>query len=392
MPPSAPEAGQPSSPSSRPQGAGRTTGRVTCLDGLRGVAACSVVAFHFFYAFTPGPFANRARTGFSLFDTPLAVLWNGHFAVAVFFALSGFVLAASAPRNLREAPLMIALRYLRLAVPALASSVLAWAWLVGFPDAAREVQALTGSPWFRWTYQSPIPPLSQAIWEGGVGVFLNGTTRFNNPLWTMQAEFIGSLLIYGSYGLLRGAARPAAMALGIPIFFALGLPSLAAFCGGALVFEGRNRLRDRATAGALLGLAGLTLGAPYPGHAAGDGAIATVLSWLGADGPRQVGAVLLLVALLITPPARRFFESGPPQRLGELSFPLYLVHVPLIVAPACYLYATFGPLAPAALAGLFALTCLATLALAVLFLVAVERPVLATLKTLRTRARLAASS
>ncbi|WP_428031328.1 acyltransferase family protein [Ancylobacter sp.] len=362
-------------------------GRVICLDGLRGVAACSVVAFHFFYAFTPTLFADKARTGFTAFDTPIAVLWNGHFAVAVFFVLSGFVLAASAPKTLREAPLMIALRYLRLAVPALASSVLAWAWLVSFPDAARQVQALTGSPWFRWTYQPPIPPLSQAIWEGGVGVFLDGTTRFNNPLWTMQAEFIGSLMIYGSYALLRGRARPAAMALGCAVFFGTGLFYLAAFCGGALVYEFRHLLRDHALAGGVLGALGLVLGATYPGHAGGEGIIADVLSRLGAEGFQQTGAVLVVVAVLITPPVRRMFEAAPLQRLGELSFPIYLVHVPLIVAPACYIYAAFGPLAPLPLAGLFVLTSIAALGLASVFLVAVERPVLRALKAIRTRAR-----
>lgn len=367
--------------------------RVICLDGLRGVAACAVVAFHFFYAFTPALFADKARTGFSLFDTPLAVLWNGHFAVAVFFVLSGFVLAASAPRSAREAPLMIALRYLRLGVPALASSILAWAWLTGFPDAAREVQALTGSPWFRWTYQPPIPPLSQAIWEGAVGVFLNGTTRFNNPLWTMQAEFIGSILIYGGYGVLRGRARPAAMVLGLLAFPVLGLFYLAAFCGGALVYELRPRLGDHLRLGLALALAGLVLGATFPGRAPGDDLVSQLAATLGRNGPCQAGAILLLVAVLITPPLRRFFETAPLQRLGELSFPIYLVHVPLIVAPASALFVDLAPLTAPGLAALFLGTCLATLALGQIFLVAVERPVLAGLKAIRTRmrARLAAS-
>ncbi|MCS0504962.1 acyltransferase family protein [Ancylobacter mangrovi] len=368
-------------------GAPAKTERVTCLDGLRGVAACSVVAFHFFYAFAPGRFSDRARTGFTAFDTPLAVLWNGHFAVAVFFVLSGFVLAASSPKSAREAPLMIFLRYLRLGLPALASSALAWAWLNGFPDAAREAQAISTSSWFRWTYQPPIPPLSQAIWEGGVGVFLNGTTRFNNPLWTMQAELLGSILIYGSYAVLRGRWRPLAMALGIVGFGAAGLFYLAAFCAGALVFEMRGRLREFPVAGLLIGLVGLVIGATYPYHAGGPGLVSTLQSHLGMDGFREAGAALVLVSVLTTPALRRFFESGPLQRLGELSFPIYLVHVPLIVAPAAWLFVAFAPLGPAGLAALFAAVCLGTLALGTLFLVAVERPGLAALKAIRTRAR-----
>lgn len=374
--------------SSSPAATALPAGRVTCLDGLRGVAACAVVVFHFFYAFTPGPFMDRARTGTGLFDLPLAMLWNGYFAVAVFFALSGFVLAASSPRTAREAPLLIGLRYVRLAVPALASSVLAWMWLEGFPDAARSAQAISGSSWFRWTYQPPIPPLSQAVYEGAIGVFIEGTTRFNNPLWTMRTEFLGSLLIYGGYALVRGRLRVPALLAGLLALALAGQFSLAAFCGGALVFEARHRLRDRPVAGALLGLAGLVLGATFPGHADGPGLLAAVQSRLGTGGFREAGALLLIVCVLTTPWLRGLLERPAMQRLGELSFPIYLVHVPLIVAPAAWVFVTFAPLSLTAVFGLFAAVALATLLLAVAMLVAVERPVLALLKAARRRGRL----
>lgn len=369
-----------------------STPRVTCLDGLRGVAACAVVVFHFLYAFAPGPFIDKARTGIGLFDLPIAVLWNGHFAVAVFFALSGFVLAASSPRTAREAPLLIGLRYFRLAVPAFVSSVLAWAWLTSFPNAGQEAQVLSGSPWFRWTYQAPIPPLSRAMWEGAIGVFLDGTTRFNNPLWTMRTEFLGSLLIYGSYALVKGRLRPPALIIGMIALGVAGQFDLAAFCGGALIFEMRGHLRDLPAAGPAIGIAALVLGAPFPGHADGPGLPAAILSWLGSDGFRQAGALLLILSILITPWLRQGFELGVMQCLGELSFPIYLVHVPLIVAPASWAFATFHPLSPAALVGLFALVVAGTFVLGGLFLVLVERPVLAVLKTVRQsgRARLAA--
>lgn len=373
-------------PAHLPRGA-----RVTCLDGLRGVAACAVVAFHFLYAFAPGVFA-KGRTGFGLSDTPLAVLWNGRFSVAIFFVLSGFVLAASCPRALREAPLLIALRYLRLAIPALVSSIIAWAWLTGFPDAGREVQALTGSSWFRWTYQPPIPPLSQAMWEGAIGTFIEGTTRFNNPLWTMRTEFLGSVLIYGAYALVAQRRRALAMAAGLLLLVLADQVSLAAFCAGALVFEARHRLPAHTGLGLALGLAGLVLGAPLSGHTAGMGMGDLVLSVLGSPGLSEVGATLVVLSILMTPALRDLFERPLLQRLGELSFPLYLVHVPLICGPACALFLHFAPMGPLGLALLFALTATAALALAIPFLLLVERPVLSGLRALRTRgkARLAA--
>ncbi|MBN2751873.1 MAG: acyltransferase [Rhodospirillaceae bacterium] len=368
-----------------------STPRITCLDGLRGVAAITVLAYHFLLAFTPAPFEDQARTGITLLDLPFAVLWNGDFAVAVFFVLSGFVLAASSPRTVREAPMMLSLRYLRLAIPALISSILAWLWLTNFPDAARETQVINGSTWFRWTYQPPIPPLAQAAWEGSISAFFEGSNRFNNALWTMRAEFIGSILIYGSYAILHGRQRTIAMIAGMISFGTMGVFFLVAFCGGALAYESRPHLRDNTIIGSAIGLVGLIIGATFPGHTAEPGIFSAVQSYLGRDGFQQAGALMLLISILMTPPFRRVFDLPFVQRLGELSFPIYLMHVPLIVGPACWAYTTFAPLSPVALAGLFLLVCLGTLVLAALFLVAVERPVLALLKNARTygRARLA---
>lgn len=371
--------------------------RVTSLDGLRGIAACAVAAFHFLYAFQPSVYAHP-RTGFSLNDLPVAAFWNGHFAVAVFFALSGFVLAASAPRTAREAPLMIGLRYVRLAVPALISSAIAWAWLSGFPDAGRVTQALTGSSWFRWTYQPPIPPFSQALWEGAIGVFIDGTTKFNNPLWTMRAELIGSLLIYGAYAVLPHRLRIPAMGLGLVGFGIAGMAGadtyfLVAFCGGALVFELRARLAERAALGWLLFALALTAGGVIPGHATGAGLLGQILPWLGAYGVCDLAAILLVISILTTPQLRAALETPLAQHLGEMSFPLYLVHVPLIVAPVAFAFDRLSPLSLPGLAGLFIVWALASLILARLFLIAVERPLLAALRKLRARgrARLAAA-
>lgn len=375
-----------------PHHASPPLGRVTSLDGLRGFASCTVAVFHFFYAFVPGPFRSWGREGFSVSDTPLAVLWNGHFSVAVFFALSGFVLAASAPRTLKEAPLLIGLRYFRLALPALAGSLIAWFWIAGFPEAGKAAQTLSGSSWFRWTHQPPIPPLWQAAWEGAVQVFVTtGKPLFDNPLWTMRIELMGSILIYGGYAVVRGPARVPALVAGLLGLAVAGNFSLAAFCGGALVFELRGWLRPMPVAGTLLALLGLVLGATYPGHADGPGLADAVLSRLGGAGWREAGALLVIIAFLTTPWLRDLFERPALQHLGALSFPLYLVHVPLIVGPAAWAFVHFAPMGVGGLALLFALTALAAFALASLFLVAVERPVLDGLHAVRKwgRARLA---
>ena len=61
--------------------------RLEYLDTLRGLAALSVIAFHYLQAYGPPP-GDWIWT-----RTPLCIFCDGQLAVSVFFVLSGFVLS-----------------------------------------------------------------------------------------------------------------------------------------------------------------------------------------------------------------------------------------------------------------------------------------------------------
>lgn len=63
------------------------------------------------------------------------------------------------------------------------------------------------------------------------------------------------------------------------------------------------------------------------------GGISASSPWQGATaGPTAVGACILVLAAIHWPAARKLLEARPVQWLGTISFSLYLIHEPIVVA------------------------------------------------------------
>ncbi len=164
-------------------------------------------------------------------NKPISILYNGHFAVSIFFVLSGFVVARAAAKSGDPFYVNIPLRYLRLALPATASVIFAWVALSVIPDAANRLSEVIPSPWLSDTFQQRMPDFFHALYDGMVGIFQKGGSYFNNALWTMKLEAIGSIAIYLVYGIASGWRRRlivlligvnAALLFGCSVCFVLG--------------------------------------------------------------------------------------------------------------------------------------------------------------------------
>jgi peptidoglycan/LPS O-acetylase OafA/YrhL len=308
------------------------------LEALRGLAAAAVLIAHLMYTFYPQTIPVLDRSG----------IGKGHAAVVVFFVLSGFVLTRRFFTTGDRAIIARGAikRWPRLVGPVLLTVLVSWLLfqfnLYSFRAAGLALQS-------DWLATTPIsetnPTFVRAFAQGTITTFLLGDATFDNALWTMRVEFIGSFLAFG---------------------LALLVKPLPKWIGGTIlvvVTLAVSRLLDQHLAAFPIGVA---LAAFLPGiqlsRSAAVIAIAVslyLLNYIGDNsGPYAVFNLYRLfapyaallnafaAALLILAIERSIFASwlsGAKMRiLGEFSFPLYLIHLPIICSAGTYLFLTTG--------------------------------------------------
>lgn len=327
-----------------------TPTRLGALDGLRGVAAVVVVLWHALLTtripeFVPNLLGSTdsasAPTAGSvawwLFDTPLRLLTMGINAVSVFFVLSGFVLAIPVFRG-RSLNLWsyFPRRVLRLWLPSAAAVLLAVIVIATTGQDPKQAESAWGAE-FSVTSLNPTTILRSFF-------LITGTNDYNNPLWSLKWEMLFSLflpvaLVIGltvrDARVLWSAVAATALISGYGDSMQVSALQYASmFLVGVFVARivaqrtGVPRPR-RSWTTAILGVALIAVPDAYRTLADGDmhGPFGRLLSACVV-----LGAALLVYALTIPSGLTRVFASRPVHALGRISFSLYLVHAPLLLA------------------------------------------------------------
>lgn len=323
--------------------------REWALDGLRGVAALVVVAEHYLKHFFPVATIDYAvvAPGGAWWEylslPPFNLFSNGAAAVSLFFVLSGYVLAMSAFRHGRDYQILPRLvgRYIRLAVPVTASLLLLYlsAASIGYDGPA--LMAATGS----MERPAPIPNMTfqSVINTGLVGSMFFMHHSFNAPLWTITYEVIGSVLVmmfcWSSAKLaLSATARGIAYLIAAALLFDT---FLIGFVLGAAIADARRSgwapafTRSKAGIGIMLlaGLCALSFG--FRGMHSSPYAV-ILPSEMPTIAKYTINAFGSAILLLITNHRPCGIDAASHKTkeiaiwLGALSFPIYLLHYPLI--------------------------------------------------------------
>jgi peptidoglycan/LPS O-acetylase OafA/YrhL len=195
------------------------------LDGLRGVAALFVCGAHYVSQYFPylepgwGSTEGEAATRNYLIQLPIIrVVYSGKFMVMIFFVISGYVLSHKSlglARQKQFGTLFKSLsssvfrRWLRLMLPALAST------LVSFALTRAGIRGELHAGWENWDEPQGevtgghFPDRKATIFAQFIDwfedqEFMVNPFRFGNiqwpkygiPLWTMQVEYMGSMLVF----------------------------------------------------------------------------------------------------------------------------------------------------------------------------------------------------
>jgi len=332
--------------------------RNLALEGMRGAACLSVFLCHFLFSFFPYLTSNfspnsqlpRAFAWEIIVSLPVAtVFFNGNFGVAMFFAMSGYVLTNRyfQSNDLQVLAYGAAKRYLRLGLPAAASILLAWLLLAAGWMFTEKAAVIGAAGWPMAFYKEPVS-FGKMLADAAYGAAVFGRTELNSPLWTIQLEFIGSLLLFATYAFfgVRYCLVNFIFFVGaVLVIFPNSLAQihcLTIFTGSLLNYCCFKRYWGLPV-GAALVVAGFVLGA-YDYSFWFDWMRAAPVPMLG--GPvvdlaqydryafNAIGAVLVVAGLLSSGRMSRLFASDAFVLLGRLSFSIYLLHWPIICSIA----------------------------------------------------------
>ncbi|CAN5370281.1 acyltransferase [soil metagenome] len=328
--------------------------KIRYLDGLRGVAALAVVLSHVLIGFYPAFYTGDPRQAHHAWEvwaagSPFNMVSIGNCFVCIFFMLSGYVLTYSVLSKQRQSQFLAlaAGRYVRLTLPILASSFLAYLILKSGGTAHVEVAPATNSYWWLPTLYQFTPDFADMSIESVYRVY-QFDTNYNPALWTMRIELLGSFMVFGILALCRSVRLRMAAYLLVSLFFFS--PYYFCFIAGMFFYDVRSITQRVSPAGkqssriissaitGMLFILGAFLGAYPYAYTVGtwyQGLADLLVPQLGGDALVAVhllAAALLMLAVERSVLIRRLLCGRLLQFVGRNAFSIYLLHLILIVS------------------------------------------------------------
>jgi peptidoglycan/LPS O-acetylase OafA/YrhL len=341
--------------------------RIAYLESIRGLAAIQVLLLHFFFAFAPDLLATAPSSALAaaIHLSPLYFLYDGYSAVYIFFCLSGYVLTRSFERQLDHPTVQILARVVRLGLPALAATVFAASLMLIAGRANVEAGRLMGNAWFsqQWDADLSVPSV---VRDGTINALFLGYSNmpgvaflapwqqtieqsFVTPLWTLSIEFYGSVAILFLCLCARRSRHLWWTAVVLGTLFTIRSAYICFFVGHLLAVV--HRAERLVSKHQLFPLALLVSGVAccvvtdvwQPEWLIALCSDKTYWLFPGQLPPMQqkaFGAALVLAGIIDLRICREFLSKPWLVAYSRLSFPIYLIHWPIMcgLAATAFVY------------------------------------------------------
>jgi peptidoglycan/LPS O-acetylase OafA/YrhL len=319
-----------------PEAKGAIDNRLHFFDGLRGWAALIVLLHHLSLVFR--------EWEEMLYNTPLNFLLNGDYAVFIFFILSGIVLSLGFFKSNNNSYLcgMALKRIPRLSIPIFICCFLTVIMMKTGLILNREAGELINNGWLMEDYNFEGSFLGAVVFSFRNVLFYFDTT-YNSTLWTIGYEIQGSflvLILLCGVNYIKKNLWP--FWVGLALYLLFNAPILLSFGMGVFIsyfFVNRKELIEKLQKSipAKIIFAVLCFIAYWGGVFFSTQMPVDLLKQLSY----AISAFFLIGLILIMPILKAFFSCGVSKFLGKISFPLYIVHFPIICSFTSYLIIRF---------------------------------------------------
>ncbi|HFL5871409.1 MULTISPECIES: acyltransferase family protein [Serratia] len=355
--------------------ASKKESKLMCLDSVRGIASLAVVLSHlsliyfiYLHNFSGGAIPDTYPVQKYLHDSFWGFFYSGSSAVFVFFVMSGIVLSRGIEKKSDEYYLITSFtRYFRLAIPATFSCLLMLLVLLFISEGTREFPGV--SAWLD-PFLISDPSLIGAFTYGALGAFIGGSVWdgyiYNPVLWTMKIELIGSLFIYMACIVYKRSKWQslslfllASLAI-VPFSIPIALGMICFFFG--FVYSAFNITYKNNYVGLVLLIIGLYFAGVH-NDSVSYSWVTKLLGYRSYMFLNFLSGIFIVYGVLTSHSLSRMLENKGLVYLGKLSFPIYIIHMPMIIL-TIYLTQGFATASVASMLSVSAIAIAATLLLA----------------------------
>ncbi len=165
------------------------------LNGLKGMACCFVMLFHYFNTYQSAQwFPVSSRVLDAVIGSRVAFLCWASFWLYLFFVISGYLLAGTRITRLWDVAVKSVGRFLRLALPIFFAALIIYVLFRAFGFHTQEIEPLFSNNWIGKFYTSDYPFVRYL--RAPIDVLILGISSVNRPYWPLREMLIASVVIY----------------------------------------------------------------------------------------------------------------------------------------------------------------------------------------------------